>query len=137
MHSKPQQETPRSSLPRRNTSPDNKTVDIVTFNVGGVKGNASTLIDLARSDIIICLQEIWLWTFEDSTIDNLLPNYESFVRCDDLNENIPNFQVPRGKAGVATMWPKKWSNNIKRLEDGNERIITIELNTLGKKILYN
>ncbi|MES9879262.1 MAG: reverse transcriptase domain-containing protein [Sedimenticola sp.] len=94
----------------------------------GVKGNCASLIELARQEKIVCLQETWLWTYESDTINNIIPNYDSFVRCDDLNENISNFQAPRGKAGVAILWPAKWSQYVKRLEDGNDRIIGIEMN---------
>lgn len=69
-----------------------------------------------------------MWSFESDTINNIIPNYDSFVRCDDMNENISNFQAPRGKAGVAILWPNKWAQNIKRLDDGNDRIIGIEIN---------
>ena len=31
------------------------------------------------------------------------------------------------KKGVAIMWPKQWTQYIKRLDDGNERVIGIEL----------
>lgn len=95
----------------------------------GVKGNASSLINLSRDDSIICLQETWLWTFESNVIDCLVPSYDSFVRCCDMNDNISNFQVPRGKGGIAIMWPKSFGKQMKRLEDGNERVQAVELQT--------
>ncbi|MES9879604.1 MAG: reverse transcriptase family protein [Sedimenticola sp.] len=93
----------------------------------GVKGNTAFLINLARQQQIICLQETWVWSFEANTIANIIPNYESSTRCEDLNENISNFQAPRGKAGIAIVWPKEWSGSIKCLQGGNERIQAIEL----------
>ncbi|MCG8097222.1 MAG: reverse transcriptase family protein [Candidatus Thiodiazotropha endolucinida] len=95
----------------------------------GAKGNASFLINLARQNSIICLQETWLWTFEDYVIENLVPNYETFVRCSDINDNISNFQIMRGNGGIVILWPKTWTNCIRKLEDGNERIQAVELNT--------
>ena len=94
----------------------------------GVKGNASYLINMSRDDNIICLQETWLWTFKSNVIDSLVPSYDSFMRCSDMNENISNFQVPRGKGGIAIIWPKSFGKQMKRLEDGNERIQAVELN---------
>ena len=76
-----------------------------------------------------CLQEIWLWTFEESTLENIIPNYEGFTRCSDLYENISNFQIPRGKGGIAIMWPRVWSNSVKKLEEGSERVHAVEINT--------
>ena len=93
----------------------------------GVKGNASRLIDLLKGDSIVCLQETWLWSFESNVIDCLVPNYVSFVRCSDMNDNISNFQVPRGKGGIAIMWPKSFGKYMKRLEDGNERVQAVKM----------
>ena len=67
----------------------------------GVKGNAATLMKFAQNNSILCLQETWLWTFEESKLENIIPNYEGFVRCSDMNENISNFQITRGKGGIA------------------------------------
>ena len=80
-----------------------------------VKGNASSLINLSRDDSIICLQETWLWSFESNVIDCLVPNYDSFVGCSDMNDNISNFQVPRGKGRIAIMWPKSFGKQMKRI----------------------
>ena len=89
----------------------------------------STLINLAKNESIICLQETWLRTFEESTLENIIPNYEGFTRCSDLYENISNFQIPRGKGGIAIMWPKVWSNSVNKLVDGSERVQAVEINT--------
>lgn len=94
----------------------------------GVKGNAFHLINLSKDDNIIFLQETWLWTFESNVIDSLVPSYDSFMRSSDMNENTSNFQVPRGKGGIAIIWPKSLGKQMKRLEDGNERIQAVELN---------
>ena len=67
--------------------------------------------------------------FEKSVFNSLIPNYDSYVRCWDCNEQVTNFKAKRGKGGVAIIWPKCWSHLVKRLEEGNERIIGIELKT--------
>ena len=100
----------------------------------GVKGNAATLMKLAQNNSILCLQETWLWTFEESTLENIIPNYEGFVRCSDMNENISNFQITRGKGGIAILWPRDWSNSVKRLEEGNERVQAVEFTTTQASI---
>ena len=71
--------------------------------------------------------ETWLWSFEEKVINNLIPNYDSFTRCTDMYDNISNFQAPSGKGGVGIVWPKEWSHLVKRLKEGNERIVLIEL----------
>lgn len=80
------------------------------------------------------MQEHWLNDFEKNTIGNLVPNYTAFVRCWDSNEKVTNFKARRGKGGVVIMWPTSWSHGIKRLDDGNERIIGIEVKDRTKSV---
>ena len=87
-----------------------------------MKGNSPFFINLARENKLLCIQETWLWSFEEKTIDNIIPNYESFAKCSDMYDKLSNFQAPRGKGGVAIAWPREWSHLVKRLEEGNERI---------------
>ena len=95
MHSRPPEETARAYPNRVNTVPIDQTLNVLSFNVEGVKGNAATLMKLAQNNSILCLQETWLWTFEESTLENIIPNYEGFVRCSDMNENISFSNYPR------------------------------------------
>ncbi|MES9903311.1 MAG: reverse transcriptase family protein [Sedimenticola sp.] len=125
--SKPRRKTTRTKSPGASNIDGNSTINITSSNIEGVKGNAAFLIDIARSQQVICLQETWVWTFESTIIENIIPNYNAFIRCEDMNENISNFQAPRGKAGIAIVWPKEWSGCVKSLQGGNERIQAIEL----------
>lgn len=50
-----------------------------------------------------------------------------FIRCHDCTDPINNYQIPRGRAGVAIAWPSAWDKYVSKLEDGNERILCIEL----------
>ena len=59
---------------------------------------------------------------------------ECHIRCFDCNEPISNFQVPRGRGGVAILWPIERDKYIKKLTDGNERIIAAEIQTKNKPI---
>ena len=93
---------------------------------------------MSKTEQILCIQEHWLNDYENSTIENLVPNYSAFVRCWDTNERITNFKARRGKGGVAVMWPNHWTHNIKRLDDGNERIIGIEVKGVdGTLFIFN
>ena len=132
VHSRLPEETARTYPNRVNTVPIDQTLNVLSFNVEGVKGNAATLMKLAQNDSILCLQETWLWTFEESTLENIIPNYEGFVRCSDMNENISNFQITRGS--IAILWPRNWSNSVKRLEEGNERVQAVEFTTTQASI---
>ena len=49
--------------------------------------------------------------------------------CADSDNFISNFHAPRGRAGVAILWPMELTKYIKRLPVGNTRIIAIEIST--------
>ncbi|CAG2201913.1 unnamed protein product [Mytilus edulis] len=97
------------------------------LQIEGVKGNAAYLSDLSKEQDIICLQEHWLWSFELQKLDEKLADYKIFGRSHDCNEPITNYQIPRGRAGVAIAWPQTFDKVISKLDDGNERIIAIEI----------
>ena len=119
---------------QRTTGPDNsrratisQTFEVNTINIEGVKGNAPFLISLAKNSKIICIQETWFRDFEKEAISNIIPDYEGFLHCADMYGNISNFQARGGKGGVAIIWPKEWSSKIVQLDEGNERIIAMEI----------
>lgn len=62
----------------------------------------------------------------------LVPHMENYTRCHDCNEPVSNFQVPRGQGGIAILWPKEWDKYIKKLNDGNERIMAVEIQSSNK-----
>ena len=51
----------------------------------------------------------------------------SHIRCHDYNEPLSGIKRPRGRAGVAILWPEKWSSRVKRLEEGNERVTAVTI----------
>ena len=74
-----------------------------------------------------------MWLFEKDVISKIIPDYESFSLCANNDDNILNFLAPRVKAGVAIVWPKEWSSKIVKLNEGNERIIAIEMQCSDEK----
>ena len=102
-----------------------------------MKSNVPFLIELSKCEQIICIQEHWLHDYEQSTIENLIPIYSTFVRCWDINEKVTNFKARQGKGGVAIMWPKQWTQYIKWLDDGNERVIGIEVKASPNSVFIN
>ncbi|CAC5406067.1 unnamed protein product [Mytilus coruscus] len=129
-NSEPQEQTtrhPQNGHGNRNTQQSRQRLNIITCNIEGVKGNSAYLSDLSKEQDIICLQEHWLWSFELQKLDEKLTDYKVFGRSHDCNEPITNYQIPRGRAGVAIAWPQKFDKVISKLDDGNERIIAIEI----------
>ena len=140
MHTGPPDGTSRLHIGGNNAVPISQTLNIhvLSFNIEGAKGNMSTGINLGKNESIICLQETWLWTFEEYTLENIIPNYEGFTRCSDFYENISNFQILCGKGGIAIMWPWVWSNSVKKLEEGSKRVQAVEMNTTeGTQCIIN
>ena len=88
----------------------------MTSYIEGVKVNKLYLQKLCQENDIVCLQEHWLWDFEKNWFKNEFMDIESFVRCHDSNDNISNFNVPRGRAGIAILWNKKFSDFVSRLD---------------------
>jgi hypothetical protein len=113
-----------------------ETVDIVTGNIEGVKSNTSFLQSLATNNRILCIQEHFLWDFETDFLCKILPNFDNLTRCHDSNDPLDGSKLPRGQGGVSILWPKLWKSNIKKIQDGNERIIAITISSKHKYLYY-
>ena len=69
-------------------------------------------------------------------LGDLSINKDYHVRCSDQNEPISGFKLLR-KRRCSYFWPKLWSSRMKKLSDGNERIIAIEIQGQVKICLIN
>ena len=82
---------------------------------------------------IICLQEHWLSSYENSILSNI-PNYKATVKCyDDENPHLPTHR-PRGYAGIAIIWRDKIDSAIDILPDGSNRLQAIQVQTADAPI---
>lgn len=82
---------------------------------------------IAKSNSILCLQEHWLNEYENNTFVNLLPQFTTYARYKEISDESL-FQRRSGRGGVAILWPNTWTG-VKKLKEGNERIIGIEIQT--------
>ena len=105
-----------------------QTLNIITCNIEGAISNKNYLEKLCKENHIIRIQEHWLWEFQKHWLDENLADLHIFSRCHDANENISNFNIPRGRAGVAIIWQNCISDRVTKLDVGNERVIAIEVN---------
>ena len=85
------------------------------------------LSELQKTADILCVQEHWLCEFQKHTLSTTVSEMDVAIRCSDSVEDIQNFNLPRGKGGVAIAWKKQYSHLIDELPDGNERILAIEM----------
>ncbi|CAG2218354.1 unnamed protein product [Mytilus edulis] len=100
----------------------------MTLNIEGIKSNFNYLQDLAKDhNLIICLQEHWLWGYETNFFEKHFPLHTIFSRSHDDNDPIPNFKARRGQAGTAIMWPSSLNKFIHKLPDGNSRVMAIKI----------
>ena len=97
----------------------------MTCNIEGIKTNIAYLHTIELSNTVLCIQEHFLWEFQKKEMKRLLPSMENHTRCADSVDPIDGFRLPRGKGGVSILWPTKWANRIKKLNEGNERIIAV------------
>ena len=83
---------------------------------------------------IILLQEHWLYSFEKPHLETIVEaeGWGVAVKSVDDDDPIGPQSRPRGKGGVATLWSKKLNSHINILQDGNERILAIEV---GQQVL--
>jgi hypothetical protein len=78
----------------------------------------NTLFDFVPSMLQVIRSIFWILLFPSV---KMIPQMECHIRCSDCNEPISNFPVPRGRGGVAILWPSQRDKYIKKLTDGNER----------------
>ena len=79
---------------------------------------------------ILCLQEHWLYAFEENMLRCLLGDkYLYTMKCiDDQNPINPSLK-PRGQGGVLTLWKPEIDHLITPLDDGAERNLAIMVGT--------
>ena len=85
---------------------------------------------LCKNFDIICIQEYWLYEFQNHELSQCVLEKDIFTRCSDFADPLIGFNLPlpRGKGGVSILWPKSWFSRVKRLNEGKERIIYSDRN---------
>ena len=77
----------------------------------------------------MCIQEHWLYRFEADFIYTQYGQCSGSIKCVDDSDPIPLKLRPRGSAGVAVLWNKKWDDHIKPLPDGGDRLQAVHITT--------
>ena len=78
-----------------------------------------------------------MWECQLHELQNLVLDENSFSRCADHYEPLRGCSLPRGHGGVSILWPSSWSNRVKKVDEGNERIIVIEISGEPKLCIIN
>jgi hypothetical protein len=120
----------RKKLTKSNIKPL-KTLKIISLNVDGINSNMVFLRELIEEHQphVLCLQEHWLFNFEQSKLQEIHPKYQYAAKSVDDNDTITPHQRPRGYGGVAILYDN--SLTVKKQTDGGEIIQVI---TIGQNI---
>ena len=78
-----------------------------------------------------------MWDFQKHEMQSLSVNKDFHMRCYDSIEPLTGFRLPRGQGGVSILWPTHLPSKVKKLDDGNEGIIGIELLGTNKMCIIN
>ena len=60
---------------------DNKTLSVVTMNIEGIVANKLYLQKLISENLIVCIQEHWLWSFQKHWVKDNFPDIDVHIRC--------------------------------------------------------
>lgn len=108
---------------------------IATFNCKNVYNSQACIKNILDFSDFICIQEHWLFKFEQENIGDLFSKTSWTCKSVDENNPIPPTQRPRGYGGVAILWKQSMDHLVEQIEDGSERIICIKLKVKPKPIL--
>lgn len=97
------------------------------MNVEGIQSNIVHIREIISkyNPDIICLQEHWLFHFEENKISEIHPAYHFSIKCIDENNPIAPKQRPRGYGGICILWKKELQVTV--LPDGSIRTQAIQV----------
>ena len=116
---------PQASLSR----PDS--LQLITINIESLRRNAAYVNELISKhpNAIVCLQETWIYNFQQQEIRDLFPSTHWAFKCNDDNNPIAPLYKPQGRAGVACAWSNLLNNHVKVQPDGSSRVLVIQVQT--------
>ena len=109
---------------------------MISINIENLASNHLYVRNLIKkhNPSIICLQETWLFTFQNKKIEELFPEYEYVARSVDEDDPLPPYKLPRGYGGVAILWKKNISNLCTPQLDGTNRMNVL---SIGEHTIIN
>lgn len=114
---------------------DKAGISIASINIENIKSNVEYLKQLLEKHSIVCIQEHWLYSFEKTLIDDMIPDCSYAMKCSDDDSPISHKHKPKGVAGVAILWRKEFDHAIQTLPDGSSRLNIIQVNTCDRPLI--
>ncbi|CAG2187165.1 unnamed protein product [Mytilus edulis] len=85
----------------------NMYINIASYNCKNVLNSAGCIDTLNTMAHVICLQEHWLFNFEQNLLGKSIQGINYKIRSVDDNNPISPIQKPRGYGGTAVVWSNK------------------------------
>ena len=135
-HTAPPTSNPRKVPDNPTTDAQNHTITIASLNIQNIKSNKPYLQELLKQHDIVCIQEHWLFNYEQNWVKNNFSDISVNIKSVDDEEPISHAQKIRGYGGIAILGSNPTINdNLKQLPDGNARIQAVELKTKNTKMV--
>lgn len=77
----------------------NMYINIATFNCKNILNSSNCIKTLQKLAHVICLQEHWLFNFEQNLAEKMTSNLKFKIKSVDDKNPIPSTQKPRGYGG--------------------------------------
>ena len=99
----------------------------MSLNIEGMQSNQVYIRDVIEqhNPDIICVQEHWLFNFEQNKMSEIHPLYDATTKSVDDNDPISPKQRPRGYGGVSILWKKDLPVTV--MPDGSNRTMVIQI----------
>ena len=135
-HTAPPTSNPRKVPDNQTTDAQNHTISIASLNIQNIKSNKPYLQELLKQHDIVCVQEHWLFNYEQNWVNNNFKNISTTIKSVDDEDPISHAQKITGYGGVAILSSNPAIyDRLKQLPDGNSRIQAMELKTKNTKMI--
>jgi len=109
-------------------------LQISTYNCQSSKRNTGGIHKLCEQSDLVFLQEHWLFPDDLPTLNNIHNDFVSFA----LSSMDPSLELVAGRpfGGVAVLWRKTLAPYVTPMSFDDDRIVGLELNRDGVKMLF-
>ena len=91
----------QQATPMASSSQHEHTISIASINIQNIKSNIPYLHTLLEEHDLVCIQEHWLFNYEQNWISNNIKNLKVHIKSVDDDDPISHAQKIRGYGGIA------------------------------------
>ena len=109
---------------------------VVSWNMRGLQGSHPYVNQLLSNNDICILSEHHLYECELHKLSNINSNFDVYAKS-ATSLNNDNIYHHKGHGGVAILWRKSLSHNVRKCtEPGNDRICVVKVSTNNSVPIY-